>query len=140
MRGTAMALVVVAVAAAGDAAAQMLDRTSRPPASAVQAAGWTDHPIRPGVTSIKTAHFEELRARIAALRAREGLPPVRWTDGLPGRRRRRVQASAGRAVPGRHAEDRLPAEAGGSRRARCTTSSPPALSTSGIGCSAMRPS
>ena len=81
MRGTAMALVVVAVAAAGDAAAQMLDRTSRPPASAVQAAGWTDHPIRPGVTSIKTAHFEELRARIAALRAREGLPPVRWTDG-----------------------------------------------------------
>ena len=65
MRGVATALVVVAaVASADDATAQ----------------GWTDHPIRPGVTSIKTAHFDELRARVAALRAREGLPPVRWTD------------------------------------------------------------
>ena len=40
---------------------------------------WTDHPIRPGVTSIKAVHFEELRARVAALR--EGvLAPVQWTD------------------------------------------------------------
>ena len=65
MRGAATALVVVvAVASADEATAQ----------------GWTDHPIRPGVTSIKATHFDELRARIAALRAREGLSPVRWTD------------------------------------------------------------
>ena len=80
MRGAATALVVVAVAAAGDATAQVLNRTSPPPASALPAAGWTDHPIRPGVTSIKAVHFDELRARVAALRAREGLAPVRWTD------------------------------------------------------------
>ena len=65
-----MALVVVAVVSAADAAAQLLNRTSQ----------WTDHPIRPGVTSIKAVHFDELRARVAALRAREGLAPVRWTD------------------------------------------------------------
>ena len=66
MRGAATALVVVAVVSADDAAAQ----------------GWTDHPIRPGVTSIKTTHFDELRARVAALRAREGLRSVRWTDSV----------------------------------------------------------
>ena len=32
------------------------------------------------MTSIKATHFDELRARVAALRVREGLPPVRWTD------------------------------------------------------------
>ena len=76
MRGAAAALVVVvaAVTSADDAAAQVLNRTSQP------ATGWTDHPIRPGVTSIKAAHFDELRARVAALRAREGLALVRWTD------------------------------------------------------------
>ena len=74
MRGVATALVVVAVAAGDHAAAQLLNRTSQPPA------GWTDHPIRPGVTSIKAVHFDELRARVAALRTRVGLPPVRWTD------------------------------------------------------------
>lgn len=80
MRGVAAALVVVAVTSADDATAQVLDRASQPPASALPAAGWTDHPIRPGVTSIKAVHFDELRARFAALRAREGLAPVRWTD------------------------------------------------------------
>ena len=80
MRGVAAALVVVAVTSADDATAQVLDRTSQPLASALPAAGWTDHPIRPGVTSIKAVHFDELRARVAALRAREGLAPVRWTD------------------------------------------------------------
>ena len=80
MRGGALALVIVAVASADGAAAQMLNRTSQPPVSAFSAVGWTDHPVRPGVTSIKTIHFEELRARVAALRAREGLPPVLWTD------------------------------------------------------------
>ena len=73
-------LVVVAVASRGAAAAQILNPTSQPPVSELPAAGWTDHPIRPGVTPIKTAHFDELRAWAAALRVREGLPPVRWTD------------------------------------------------------------
>lgn len=41
---------------------------------------FTDHPIRPGVTPLRAVHFRELRTRIAALRAREGLPPVQWTD------------------------------------------------------------
>ena len=34
----------------------------------------------PGATPIRALHFLELRTRIAALRTREGLPPVRWTD------------------------------------------------------------
>ena len=34
----------------------------------------------PGTTPIRAIHFLELRTRIAALRAREGLPPMRWTD------------------------------------------------------------
>ena len=80
MRGAATVLVVVAVTSAGDAAAQVLNRTSQPPVSALPAAGWTDHPIRPGVTSIKAVHVDQLRARVARLRAREGLAPVRWTD------------------------------------------------------------
>ena len=80
MRGAAIALVVVAVASADDAAAQVVGRTPPPRVPVLSAAGWTDDPIRPGVTSIRAAHFDELRARVAALRAREGLPPVRWTD------------------------------------------------------------
>ncbi len=80
MRATVAVLVVVAVASPSAAAAQILDPTSQPPVSDLPAAGWTDHPIRPGVTPIRTAHFDELRARVAALRAREGLPPVPWTD------------------------------------------------------------
>ena len=54
--------------------------TSADAAAQLPATGWTDHPIRLGVTSIKTAHFDELRARVAALRARDGPSPVRWTD------------------------------------------------------------
>ena len=80
MRAAVAALVVVAVASPGAAAAQILNPTSQPPVSQLPASGWTDHSIRPGVTPIKTAHFDELRARVAALRAREGLPPVPWTD------------------------------------------------------------
>ena len=34
----------------------------------------------PGATPIRAIHFLELRTRIAALRARAGLPPMRWTD------------------------------------------------------------
>ena len=43
---------------------------------------FTDHPITPGVTPLKAVHFRELRARISALRAREGLPHVQWTDPI----------------------------------------------------------
>ena len=55
------------------------------PAEAVEALqaptpAFTDHPIRPGTTPLRAAHFRELRPRIAALRAREGLPAVQWTD------------------------------------------------------------
>ena len=41
---------------------------------------FTDDRIRPGTTTARAIHFHELRARIAALRARTELPPVRWTD------------------------------------------------------------
>ena len=41
---------------------------------------FTDHPIRPGMTPIKAVHFHEIRERIAALRARESLSAVGWTD------------------------------------------------------------
>ena len=34
----------------------------------------------PGTTPVRAIHFLELRTRIAALRARAGLPPMRWTD------------------------------------------------------------
>ena len=34
----------------------------------------------PGTTPLRAIHFLGLRTRIAALRTREGLPPVRWTD------------------------------------------------------------
>ena len=90
MRGAATALVIVAVTSAA-AAAQL------------PATGWTDHPIRPGVTSIKAVHFDELRARVAALRAREGLAPVRWTDPVlaPGATTiRRVHVAELRAALG----------------------------------------
>ncbi len=41
---------------------------------------FTDHPIAAGATALKAVHFRELRARIAALRANEGLPAMQWTD------------------------------------------------------------
>lgn len=39
-----------------------------------------DDPLRPGVTRVKAAHVTELRQRIDALRARDGLPTYAWTD------------------------------------------------------------
>ena len=48
--------------------------------NARQAAGrFTDDPIRPGVTPVKTIHFTELRMRIDALRRETGLAPFPWT-------------------------------------------------------------
>ena len=44
------------------------------------AAAFTDHPIASGTILLKAAHFHELRARVASLRMREGLPAVQWTD------------------------------------------------------------
>ena len=43
---------------------------------------FTDHPIRPGVTPVKTVHFTELRARIDALRRAAGLQAFSWTDAV----------------------------------------------------------
>ena len=40
---------------------------------------FTDHLLEPGVTPIKAIHFLELRARIDALRARDGLAAFAWT-------------------------------------------------------------
>ena len=41
---------------------------------------FTDDPLVPGVTPVRAVHFQELRARIDALRARAGLPAFAWTD------------------------------------------------------------
>ncbi len=41
---------------------------------------FTDHPIAAGTTPLRAVHFHELRARIAALRATNGLPAMQWTD------------------------------------------------------------
>ena len=43
---------------------------------------FTDHPIVPGVTPVKTVHFAELRQRIDALRERLELGRIRWTDAM----------------------------------------------------------
>ena len=53
---------------------------SVPPRGRVENGAFTADRIRPGTTPLKVVHFHELRARIAALRAREGLPAVQWTD------------------------------------------------------------
>ncbi len=45
--------------------------------------GFTDDPIRPGVTPVKAVHFTELRARIDGLRATHRLNPFQWTDPVP---------------------------------------------------------
>ena len=47
---------------------------------------FTDHPIQPEVTPVRSIHFLELRARIDALRGREGLAALGWTDPelIPG--------------------------------------------------------
>ena len=44
------------------------------------ARGFTDDPIRPGVTPVRAIHFTELRARIDSLREAAGLGRFRWTD------------------------------------------------------------
>ena len=44
------------------------------------AGGFTDDPLRPGVTPVRAVHFTELRARIDALREAAGLGRFRWTD------------------------------------------------------------
>ncbi len=42
--------------------------------------GFTDDPVQPGGTVVKTVHLSELRAAIDTLRARYALSPVVWTD------------------------------------------------------------
>ena len=46
----------------------------------IRGGAFTDDHIRPGTTQVKAVHIRELRARIAALRMREGLSVVSWTD------------------------------------------------------------
>ena len=41
---------------------------------------FTEDPLERGVTPVRAIHFLELRARIDALRVREGLEPFAWTD------------------------------------------------------------
>ena len=48
--------------------------------SSVSTRGFTDDPIRSGVTPVRARHFTELRARIDALREASGLRLFRWTD------------------------------------------------------------
>ena len=77
---------------------EMLDRTVAPARvrGAGSRRGWTDHPIRRRRNvDPRRAHFEELRARIAALRAREGLPTPLQVDrhgSVLGDGERRVQS------------------------------------------------
>ncbi len=42
--------------------------------------GFTDDPLRRGVTPVRAVHFTELRSRIDALREAAGLGRFRWTD------------------------------------------------------------
>ncbi len=42
--------------------------------------GFTDDPLVTGVTPVRAVHFQELRARIDALRTGAGLPAYAWTD------------------------------------------------------------
>ena len=46
----------------------------------VGGAPFTDNPIVPGVTPVRTVHFTELRTRIDALREAAGLARFPWTD------------------------------------------------------------
>ena len=44
------------------------------------AGGFTDDPLRPGVTPVRAIHFTELRARIDSFREAAGLGRFSWTD------------------------------------------------------------
>ena len=59
-----------------------IEGSSRPPLInlTVPAGGFTDDPLRPGVTPVRAIHFTELRARIDSLREAAGLGRFRWTD------------------------------------------------------------
>ncbi len=43
---------------------------------------FTDDPIVPGVTPVRAVHFQELRARVDALRRTAGLARFSWTDAV----------------------------------------------------------
>ena len=55
--------------------------TQRFRVTVLEATAFTDR-LRPELVVVKALHLLELRTRIAALRARAGLPPARWTDPI----------------------------------------------------------
>ena len=71
--GTA-AVRVTATDPAGQSAAQSFTVT------VTRTAPFTDDPLRPGVTPVRTVHFTELRTRIDAVRRASGLRAFPWTD------------------------------------------------------------
>ncbi len=102
------AIRVTAIDPDDRSASQRFTVTVRPPTP------FTDDPIVPGVTPVRTVHFTELRARIDVLRREARLASFRWTDPelRPGVTRVQrvhllelrsaladVYAAAGRAVP-----------------------------------------
>lgn len=79
-RAVAAFLVFLALEVAvtdGGAAAQSTAAT----AAEVDGAPFTDDPLVAG-TPVRAVHFEELRQRVDALRARAGLPAFGWTDAV----------------------------------------------------------
>lgn len=59
---------------------QVLETGTATTGTASRSASFIDHPIGAGTTPVKALHFRELRAQVGALRAREGLSAVQWTD------------------------------------------------------------
>jgi hypothetical protein len=55
------------------------DRQLSAPSNEVSGlAGFTDHPLVPGVHQMRQVHFTEMRARLDTLRIANGLPPYEW--------------------------------------------------------------
>ena len=72
----AAGMTTITVAAAG---ADNSIATQRFRVTVLAATAFTDD-LRSGLTVVRALHFLEMRTRVAALRARAGLSPVRWTD------------------------------------------------------------
>lgn len=78
---TAVSVGVAAVqVTATDSAGMSASRSFVVTVTETATTSFTDHPIRPGVTPVKTVHFTELRSRTDAVRIARSLPPFLWTD------------------------------------------------------------